>query len=82
MTPEAADVRTVVRRVVAAMVHTGVRDDEGLLSSGLIDSLAVVQLIGRLEQELGISIPTDAVQPDDFDGVDTILATLDRLARR
>jgi acyl carrier protein len=74
------DKREVVRNVVTEIARQRVRDDELLVSSGIIDSLRVLKLISRLEDQLQIHIPTDQVQPEDFDSVDLILETIERVA--
>jgi acyl carrier protein len=40
----------------------------------------LLNLIALLEKKLQIRIPTERVQPEDFDSVDTILETLERVA--
>jgi acyl carrier protein len=39
----------------------------------LIDSLSILKLMSRLETRLGVRIPADNLQPDDFDSVDSII---------
>ena len=68
-----------VREVVATVARKRVRDDQPLVSSGLIDSLSVLTLISALEARLQIRIPTAQVQPDDFDSVLIILETIARV---
>jgi acyl carrier protein len=74
-------IRQAARKSVAAM--TGVQPSDGdlLISSGRIDSLSVLKLISRLEQELGVRIPPATLQPEDFDSVDLIVETVDRVAQ-
>ena len=74
------DRREVVRNVVTEITSRKVRDDELLVSSGIIDSLRVLKLISRLEVQLQTHIPTDQVQPEDFDSVDLILETIERVS--
>ena len=74
------DRRGVVRNVVTEITRRKVREDELLVSSGIIDSLRVLKLISRLEDQLQTHIPTDQVQPEDFDSVDLILETIERLS--
>jgi acyl carrier protein len=74
------DKREVVRNVVTEITRQKVRDDELLVSSGIIDSLRVLKLISRLEDQLQTHIPTDQVHPEDFDSVDLILETIERVA--
>jgi hypothetical protein len=40
----------------------------------------VLKLVALLEKKLQIRIPTEQVQPEDFDSVDIILETLERVA--
>ena len=74
--------RQTVADVVYAICKCRVGDSDGLVSTGLIDSLSIVRLIATLEERLDVRIPTDRVQPDDFDSIDMILETLDRVAHR
>jgi len=73
------ELRAAAREVVTALVRQKVRDDEALLSSGLIDSLSILNLILLLERQLAIQIPTTDVQPEDFDSIDLITETLARV---
>lgn len=72
--------REVVREAMTEIVGRKVKDDEAVISSGLIDSLAVLKLISKIEQKLGIRIRPDDLQPDDFDTVEITLETLQRVA--
>jgi len=58
-----------------------VADDEALISSGLIDSLSILKLIGQLEERLNIAIPAAQLQPDDFENVDWIVDTVVRVGK-
>jgi acyl carrier protein len=55
-----------------------IADDTRLVSGGLIDSMSIVDLILDLQSELGVTIPTSEVQPDDFDSVVAIARTIAR----
>ncbi len=71
----------VIREVVATRVSdAALRDDTPLLSSGLIDSMSIVDLIVDLEARLGVKIPASEVQPDDFDSVAKIVETVARFS--
>ena len=69
-----------IREAVAEIVGRKVKDNEAIISSGLIDSLAVLKLISKIEQKLGVPIPPNDLQPDDFDTVEITLETLKRVA--
>jgi len=78
---ERASLRSVVREIVTEAAGHRVEDCEPIVSSGLIDSLSVIQLIARLEQRLNATIPPANLQPGDFDSVDLIVELLEREAR-
>ena len=63
-----------------AVARRPVRDDQCVISTGIVDSLSLLNLIALLEKRLQIHIPTEQVQPEDFDSVETILDTLERVA--
>ena len=73
--------RTVARKVASQVVGRAIKTDgQKLVSSGLIDSLSVLRLISLLEKELQVSIPPETLQPEDFDDVNLIVETVERVA--
>ena len=74
-------VRAAAREIVAGMVGASVDDDESIIVSGRVDSLSILKLIARLEQKLSISMPASQLQPEDFDTVDLIVETVERVGR-
>jgi acyl carrier protein len=73
-------IRQAAREAVVAVARRPVRDDQCVISTGIVDSLSLLNLIALLEEKLQIHIPTEQVQPEDFDSVETILETLERVA--
>jgi acyl carrier protein len=74
-----ADALPKIRQIVAKHARgKGFQDDTPLVSGGLLDSLVLVDMILDLETAFGVSIPTSEVEPDDFDSVQKIRATLGR----
>jgi acyl carrier protein len=69
-------IRLAAREVVSQLAGTRVADDEALVSSGLIDSLSILNLISKIEGKLGIRLKTSGLQPDDFDSIDLIAETV------
>lgn len=61
----------------------GVTLDENtpLVSSGLIDSMALVDLLLKLEDLTHMRIPAGKVQPKDMDSVAKMLATAQRVGK-
>lgn len=80
MVQDSSQTLGVIREVVWALVGRKLRDDDPIVSSGLIDSLSILKLIVLLESRLGLKIPAGQVQPEDFDSVDGIRETIDRVA--
>jgi acyl carrier protein len=52
-----------------------------LVSSGLIDSMALAELLSKLEDVTGLRIPPGKVQPKDMNTVALMFATAQRVGR-
>jgi acyl carrier protein len=52
--------------------------DESLVSSGVIDSLGMLRLIGFLEQEVGLTIGDGEVAPENFETLRKIQEFIER----
>ena len=55
--------------------------DMPLVSSGLIDSMALVNILLKLEDVTHMRIPAGTVQPKDMDTVDLMFATAQRVGK-
>jgi acyl carrier protein len=66
----------VIRRPAVAL-----GEDTPLVSSGLIDSLALVNILLKVEDVTHMRIPAGKVQPKDMDTVNLMLATAQRLGK-
>ncbi len=53
-------------------------DADPLVTSGLIDSLAVLEIVSYLEAEEGIDFSTCGIQPDNLRSVAAILDLIER----
>ncbi len=60
-------IRKLIERVAGKPVQVDSR--ESLFGSGLLDSFALVDLVGALEQEFSIKIPDSDLIPQRFDSV-------------
>jgi len=54
-------------------------EHESLISSGLVDSLAVIEIIGYLEEEYGIDFTGQGVDPGDLNSIANILDLIERV---
>lgn len=59
----------------------GVGEDESLVASGLIDSLALLQIVTYLEETHGIDFSTRGVEPEELRSMRSILDLIERDAR-
>jgi acyl carrier protein len=73
----------MVQYVVELIRKPGVTIDENtpLVSSGLIDSMALVDLLLKLEDITHRRIPAGKVQPKDMDTVVKMFATAERVGK-
>ena len=65
------DLLETIRRPEQPLDHIG--DDDGLVDSGLIDSLAVLEIVAFLESEFGLSFRDTGVDPARLASVNSIL---------
>lgn len=79
--PTLEQIRQAAREAVAEMTGFQPGEQDLLVSSGRIDSLSVLKLITRLERKLGVHIPPANLQPDDFDSLELIVETVERVTR-
>jgi acyl carrier protein len=80
MTPEA---QQMIEQIVRLIRQPNLELDENtpLVSSGLIDSMALVDLLQKLEDLTHMRIPPGKVQPKDLDTVALMLATAQRVGK-
>jgi acyl carrier protein len=80
MTPEALQ---MIEHIVRMIRKPNVKIDENtpLVSSGLIDSMALVDLLLKLEDLTRMRIPAGKVQPKDLDTVALMFATAQRVGK-
>jgi acyl carrier protein len=55
-------------------------DEEGLLAVGLIDSLAILQIVLYLEETYGLDFSGAGVDPEQFASIGSILDLIERKA--
>ena len=80
MTPEA---QQMIEHIVRLIRKPNVKIDENtpLVSSGLIDSMALVDLLLKLEDLTHMRIPPGKVQPKDLNTVAMMFATAQRVGK-
>lgn len=81
MRPDLEAIRNAARAAASELTGKSIKDSQKLVSSGLIDSLAVLKLISLLERKLNIVIRPEMLQPEDFDDVALIVETIERVGK-
>ncbi len=78
-----AEAQQMIEHIVGLIRKPGVIIDENtpLVSSGLIDSMALVDWLLKLEDLTHLRIPAGKVQPKDLDTVATMFARAQRVGK-
>lgn len=56
-------------------------DETPLVTSGMIDSFALVDILSKLEEVMHVRIPVGKVQPKDLNTIQQMLATASRVGK-
>ncbi len=80
MTPESEQMIAHIRALIRQPSVT-IDENTPLVSSGLIDSMALVDLLMKLEDLTHKRIPAGKVQPKDMDTVAKMFATAERVGK-
>jgi acyl carrier protein len=70
-----------IRREVIHRADAPIVESTRLISSGLIDSFALVDIIVKLEELTDTRLQVGKIQPKDLDTVELMFATAKRLGR-
>ncbi|HVO61635.1 MAG TPA: acyl carrier protein [Terriglobales bacterium] len=57
------------------VLEGGVATDEPLISSGKVDSLGLLQILGYIEQTYGVTLLTSS-SPKDFESIETLASAI------
>ncbi len=75
--PDKEKVRIFVQELLAEYGETAdIGDDTALLSSGMLDSLAVLRIVVFLEQEFGLDLADRGFDQNDFDSLTSIMGLI------
>lgn len=77
------DAQQMIEHIARLIRKPGVKLDENtpLVSSGLIDSMSLIDLLVKLEDLTHMRIPAGKVQPKDLDTVAKMFATAERVGK-
>ena len=80
MTPEAEQMAIYVGELIRKP-GVSIEEETPLVSSGLIDSMALVDLLLKLEDLTHLRIPPGKVQPKDMNTIALMFATAQRVGK-
>lgn len=80
MSPEAEMMKAHIAELVRKP-NLALDENTPLVSSGLIDSMALVDLLVKLEDIMHMRIPPGKVQPKDMDTIALMFATAQRVGK-
>lgn len=75
------DIREILQSELG-LDTSSLADDDGIFSTGLLDSLSSLRLLMGIEQKYGISISPLDVSLDDMDTVNSIAQTVEFIQQR
>jgi acyl carrier protein len=81
MNEQAQQVIEYIVKEVIRRPGVEISEDTPLVSSGLIDSLALVNILLKVEDVTQMRIPAGKVRPKDMDTVNLMFATAQRLGK-
>jgi acyl carrier protein len=64
--------RFIVDEIIMGDRQTRIASEDSLISSGVIDSLALLRLIGFIEERFDVTIEDQEVIPDNFETLSAI----------
>jgi len=68
----------IVANFLFGRAEHALEDDESFLASGIIDSTGVLELIGFLEKQYGITVENAELLPDNLDSVSKVASFVRR----
>ena len=64
--------RFIVDELMMGDQQTRIDPDASLISSGVVDSLALLRLIAFVEEQFGVTVEDDEVMPENFETLNII----------
>jgi acyl carrier protein len=78
MDVETAIERFVVDELMLGDSNTKIDPNESLISSGVLDSLALLRLIAFLEEQMGVTVDDSEVIPENFETINEIKSFIEK----
>ncbi|MEN4012625.1 MAG: acyl carrier protein [Chloroflexota bacterium] len=76
------DTQAIIKEFVVSELAKGrkstIKEDDDLLSEGIIDSLGILQLVAFIEEKFGYNVPDEDVVIENFMSVNALAGYLDQ----
>ncbi|NUM46871.1 MAG: acyl carrier protein [Anaerolineales bacterium] len=72
MNIESSVEKFILEDLLSGSRSTKIGLDESLVSSGILDSLALLRMISFLEEKFGVTVNDDEVVPENFETINVI----------
>jgi len=72
MNTETAIKRFIVEEIMLGNAQTKIETDQSLLTSGILDSLALIRLINFIEEKFNVVIEDEDIVPDNFETIEAL----------
>lgn len=70
--------RFILGEVLAGSSRAQIDPDESLISSGILDSMALLQLVTFIEERFGVTVGDGELIPSNFETINHIKAFLEK----
>jgi len=71
-------IRDFILRHFPLAKKRNIGDDDHLLAAGVIDSLGVLEVVGFLEEDFGVSVVDDELVPENFKSIESLVSFVGR----
>ena len=68
----------IVNELLTEKPAEPIGESDNLLSSGVLDSMGLLQLVAFIEDEFGVSISSDEFQPENFQTLSSIAGLIQK----
>ena len=72
------EIRAFIEGRFPLVASNGLGDEDSLLDTGAIDSLGLLDVVGYLEDELGLEIDDEDMSPENFDSIAELTRFVER----
>ena len=69
--------RFIIDDLIIGVSRNKIDPNESLIANGVIDSLAILQLIAFIEERFGVTIDDSEVTPDNFQTINVMKALIE-----